>query len=87
LHFAAYHGNARMIDLLVEAGGNVYATNRQEINMLHVAAQGDAPYSIAFFKKTGISINSRDRENSTPLHWACISQSHVVVNYSAGMGC
>jgi ankyrin repeat protein len=39
--------------------------------MLHIAAQGDSPYSIAFFKKMGISINSRDREMTTPLHWAC----------------
>jgi ankyrin repeat protein len=38
LHFAAYHGNPRTIDLLVDAGANVYATNKQEINMLHVAA-------------------------------------------------
>jgi ankyrin repeat protein len=38
LHFASYHGNPKMIDLLVDCGANVYATNRQEINMLHVAA-------------------------------------------------
>lgn len=72
LHFAAYHGNPRMIEALVDSGANVYATNKQEINMLHVAAQGDSPYSIAYFKKMGISVNSRDREMSTPLHWACI---------------
>lgn len=28
LHFAAYHGNPRLIDLLVDAGANVYATNK-----------------------------------------------------------
>ena len=28
LHFAAYHGNARMIEMLVESGANVYATNK-----------------------------------------------------------
>ena len=49
--------------------------------MLHVAAQGDSPYSVAYFKKMGIAINSRDREMSTPLHWACISQSHNVIQY------
>ena len=38
LHFAAYHGNPRIIELLVDSGANVYATNKQEINMLHVAA-------------------------------------------------
>ena len=54
--------------------------------MLHVAAQGDSPYSVAFFKKMGISINSRDRENSTPLHWACISHSFVIVQYFLAWG-
>ncbi|CDW90669.1 dhhc zinc finger domain containing protein [Stylonychia lemnae] len=86
LHFASYHGNAKMIEMLVDAGANVYATNRQEINMLHVAAQGDSPYSIAYFRKMGISINSRDRENSSPLHWACISNSHTVIQYLLAWG-
>jgi cytohesin len=34
----------------------------------------------------GISINSRDRENSTPLHWACISNSHTVIQYLLAWG-
>jgi ankyrin repeat protein len=34
----------------------------------------------------GISINSRDREMSTPLHWACISQSHTVVRFLIAWG-
>jgi ankyrin repeat protein len=38
LHFASYHGNPRIIDILMECGANAYATNKQEINMLHVAA-------------------------------------------------
>lgn len=33
-----------------------------------------------------IGINSRDREMSTPLHWACISRSHTVVNYLLAWG-
>lgn len=28
LHFASYHGNSALLDLLVDAGANVYATNR-----------------------------------------------------------
>lgn len=38
LHFAAFHGNMKLIRFLVDLGGNVYAKNKQEINMLHVAA-------------------------------------------------
>ena len=50
--------------------------------MLHCAAQGDAPYSLAFFlKHTGLSINSEDRSQSTPLHWACISRSYTTIRF------
>jgi hypothetical protein len=38
LHFAAFHGNMRIIKLLMSYGSNVYAKNKQEINMLHVAS-------------------------------------------------
>ena len=50
--------------------------------MIHVAAQGDSPYSLAYFlRKTTLSINAEDRSQSTPLHWACISRSHSAVRY------
>jgi len=38
LHFAAFHGNMKNIRLLMKYGANVHAKNKQEINMLHVAA-------------------------------------------------
>jgi ankyrin repeat protein len=38
LHFASFHGNPKSIDLLVDHGADVYAKNKQDINMLHVAA-------------------------------------------------
>lgn len=41
LHFASFHGNMKLIKMLMKHGANVYAINKQEINMLHVAAQGD----------------------------------------------
>lgn len=28
LHFASYHGNNLMIDLLIDSGANIYATNK-----------------------------------------------------------
>jgi len=41
LHFASFHGNMKLIKYLIKNGASVYAKNKQEINMLHVAAQGD----------------------------------------------
>lgn len=87
LHYASYHGNPAMIDLLLTAGADMYAINDCGINMLHVAAQGDSPYSIAFFlRHSFLGINSIDRSGSTPLHWACISHSHAVVRFLLAWG-
>lgn len=62
LHYASYHGNYKIIDMLVSIGANVYAENEQGINMVHVAAQGDQPYSLAYFlRKSTLSINSLDK--------------------------
>lgn len=38
LHFASFHGSARLIRLLVRNGADIYAINKQGINMVHVAA-------------------------------------------------
>ena len=82
LHYASYHGNPKMIDLLIAAGADIYAENEQNINVLHVAAQGDAPYSLAFFlRHSNLHISTKDKSQSTPLHWACISHSHQAVRY------
>jgi ankyrin repeat protein len=38
MHFAAFHGNMPLIKYLVKKGGDIFAKNKQDINMLHVAA-------------------------------------------------
>ena len=62
LHFASFHGNVKLIKLLVRNGANIWVKNKQGINMLHVAAQGDQAYSLTYFREKGISINSVDGE-------------------------
>ena len=49
--------------------------------MIHVAAQGDMPISIYFFKLRGLDLRSRDNRGSTPLHWAAYSKSEVSLVY------
>jgi ankyrin repeat protein len=61
LHYASFHGNLSMMKILISYGANIEAVNRMGINMLHVAAQGDQPISLAFFRKKGLSINSTDK--------------------------
>lgn len=73
MHYAAFHGNITLIKYFISNGGNMLLTNRHKINMIHVAAQGDQPISISFFKDKGLDVNGVDGKYSTPLHWACYS--------------
>jgi palmitoyltransferase len=60
LHYAAFFGNFNIINLLLDNGANVFAVNSSGINMMHVAAQGDQPFSLAFFYNRKLHINSQD---------------------------
>lgn len=82
LHYASFQGNVEAIQTLVENEANYYELNNNELNMLHVAAQGDtAPPLYLFSKILGLDINKKDKRGSTPLHWACYSQSEIAISY------
>jgi palmitoyltransferase len=71
---------------LIRNGADWTVRNKQGINMLHVSAQGDQPYSLTFFRDKGLSINSLDYEQSTPLHWACFAGSDTAIYYLQSWG-
>ena len=81
LHFASFRGNVGLITLLLGSGADMYARNNFGINVLHVAAQGDQPISLYFFKQKGLDIKSKDNRSSTPMHWACYSKSEIALCY------
>ena len=81
LHFASFHGNIQLIKLLMRNKADFTVKTNEGINMLHVAAQGDQAYSLTYFKERGLSIKSRDKEKSTPLHWACCAGSDTASYY------
>lgn len=41
MHFATFHGNLKIIRLLESYGASIHVKNKQDINLMHVAAQGD----------------------------------------------
>ena len=49
--------------------------------MMHVAAQGDCAATLYYFKEKGVNIDKQDSRGSTPLHWACYSNSEVALSY------
>lgn len=54
--------------------------------MLHVAAQGDQPVSLAYFLEHKLDINSIDKRNSTPLHWAAFAGAELTLSYIIAWG-
>lgn len=81
LHFTSFKGNTLLCDLLLKYGADIAAKNNYGINVMHVAAQGDQPITLYYFKQKGVAIRSRDNRGSTPMHWACYSKSEVALIY------
>lgn len=82
LHYASYRGNLSIIIQLIELGAQILATTERGMNVMHVAAQGDQPGSLVYFKQIhNLSVMSVDKTGSTVLHWACYSGSESAINY------
>lgn len=70
-----------MIEALVQNGADITALNNFGISAIHVAAQGDQPISLYYFKLKGMDMRIKDSRGSSPLHWACYSKSEVALCY------
>ena len=70
--------------MLVDNGADIYIKNTHGLNVLHIAAQGDQPISLFYFKSQSMDIYCKDNRNSTPLHWACFSNSEMALVYLLG---
>ena len=88
LHFAVYHGNWELIQILdQQLGADFERCNIYGANVLHIAAQGDQPAPIYYFSKIrGLDIDSIDKRGSTPLHWASYSKSEFALVYILAIG-
>ena len=87
LHFATYHGNFELIQLITETmKADFRAKNIYGANVLHIAAQGDQPAPIYYFARIkDMDINETDNRGSTPLHWACYSRSEFALGYISAL--
>ena len=80
--YAAYRGNILIVRSLIECGADVNITSKKGLNVLHMAAQGNNPNIIIYFKvKYNISVLSKDSQGNTPLHWACYNSSEEAINF------
>jgi len=82
LHYASFRGKISVIKKLIELGADLKITNKKGLNVLHIAAQGNQPNSLAYFKeKFNENLDSLDSIYSTPLHWACYTNSLKAIDY------
>jgi ankyrin repeat protein len=82
LHYASFRGNLKIIEKVIECGGDISIKNNNGLNVMHMASQGDQPNVLIFFKeKFDMKINSLDSVMSTPLHWACYMGSESCIDY------
>jgi ankyrin repeat protein len=70
-----------LIRVLVSNGGAVDVLNKHGLSPLHVAAQGDKAYPIAYLRENGVSVDAADNSGQTPLHWACYQGGEEAIYY------
>ena len=74
----------------MNSGAHPTLANKQNLNVLHMAAQGDSPFALILFKSNFKDIfndiNILDSELSSPLHWACFCNSHRIINFLISLG-
>ena len=80
--YAAYRGNILIVRSLIDCGADVNITSKKGLNVLHMAAQGNNPNILVYFKyKYNISVLSKDSQGNTPLHWACYNSAEEAINF------
>jgi ankyrin repeat protein len=87
LHYTAFRGNVKILEKLIENGADINIKNNNGLSVMHMAAQGDKPNVLVYFKeKHGLSIDCLDSVNSTPLHWCSYMGSEFSMDYLVKWG-
>jgi hypothetical protein len=82
IHFASYRGNIEFITILINSGADIDSGNIKGINVMHMAAQGNQPRSLIFFReKYNFPLDSIDKDGNTVLHWSCYLGSENMLDY------
>ncbi len=73
LHFIAVFKNPEMITILIQAGANVHARDKDGYTPLHLAASANQnPEIITILINAGSDVNVQSHNKETPLHRAAI---------------
>ena len=81
LHYSSFRGNIKICSILIENGANINKLSIHNYNMIHMAAKGNQPGTIVFFKEKYLQkIEALDDKGCTPLHFELVPASggHIV---------
>lgn len=82
LLYATFKGSYEKVEILITNGAKVEMRNFMGLSVMHMAAQGDKPNLLIYFKeKYNFSIIDRDFPGNTPLHWACHMAAENSINF------
>ena len=82
LLYASFKGNYDIIKILLDNGADYKIRNYMGLSVMHMAAQGDKPAFLIYFKdKYKVDILDRDFNGNTPLHWAVNSTAENSINF------
>ena len=80
--FAAFRGNLTAMKKMISMGIVYNDLNNAGLNIIHMAAQGDSPKVIVYFKeKYNFELFQNDNLNNNALHWASSSGSKAALDY------
>ena len=82
LLYATFKGSYDKVECLIKNGAKVEMRNFMGLSVMHMAAEGDKPNMLIYFKnKYGFNVNDRDYPGNTPLHWACHMAAENSINF------
>ena len=82
LLYATFKGNLEKVECLIKHGAKVEMRNFMGLSVMHMAAEGDKPNMLIYFKdKYGFNVNDRDYPGNTPLHWSCHMAAENSINF------
>ncbi|XP_041978328.1 ankyrin repeat domain-containing protein 27-like [Aricia agestis] len=76
LHVASIHGKAAIVEILIDMGANVDATDLNECTPLHYAASRGHQNALLLLLHSEAEINKTNIDKNTPLHLA-VNNGHI----------
>lgn len=73
LYYASFIGESEAVQLLVESGADINATDENKITCLHLFAnRGTEPETVQYLIEHGAYVDARDAYERTSMHLAAI---------------